>query len=106
MTSNSGDSSASHTALLLLHVFVSAETCLLNRSIATAVRATFPTVVCGHYIATAVSLPPQFLIRANTPQSVSFLWDISRYCQYLDYTASNGRNIDELERIWKEAALA
>jgi hypothetical protein len=28
-----------------------------------------------------------------------------RCCQYLDYIESNDNTIDELERIWKEAAV-
>jgi hypothetical protein len=46
--------------------------CLHSRSIATAVRVTcrdtYSTVACGHYLATAVSLTPQFLLSVNTPQ--------------------------------------
>jgi hypothetical protein len=58
---------------ILLRVFISVETCLLSCSIATAVRVTSfcdnsALVACGHYLATAVSLAPQSLLLANTPQ--------------------------------------
>jgi hypothetical protein len=33
-------------------------------------RDTSSIVACGHYLATAVSLPPQFLLWANTPQYI------------------------------------
>jgi hypothetical protein len=49
----------------------SLRTFILNRSTATAVRVTYrdnsSTVLCRHYLATAISLPPQFLHWANTP---------------------------------------
>jgi hypothetical protein len=51
---------------------LSPRTCLPNRSIATSVRVTYrdPSSfdVCGHYLATAVSLALQFLPWANMPQ--------------------------------------
>jgi hypothetical protein len=47
----------------------SQHTCLPNRPTATAVcvmyRDTSSIVSCGHYLTTAVSLPPQFLLWAN-----------------------------------------
>jgi hypothetical protein len=39
-----------------------------------SIRDAFLCCVCtGHYLATSVSLPPQFLLWANTPQYVSFM---------------------------------
>jgi hypothetical protein len=69
-----GKDRTENTAPILLRVFVSAETCLFNSSLATAVgvtsrMVTIPsTVAWGHYLATAVSLSPQFLLWANTTQ--------------------------------------
>jgi hypothetical protein len=56
-----GTDRTENTALLLLRAFVSAETCLINRSTATNVRVTSRIVtiplllICGHYLAAAVS---------------------------------------------------
>jgi hypothetical protein len=62
------------TALLLFHVFLSAEICWLNCSITTAISVTSrfvrirSLVACGRYLATAVSLVPQFLLWTIRPQ--------------------------------------
>jgi hypothetical protein len=48
--------------------------CLTNRSTAMALRVMYrvtpPLFACGHYLAVAVSLPPHFLLGANTLQYV------------------------------------
>jgi hypothetical protein len=48
------------------------------------------------------------LLRLFTVMKASVLssWVILQRRQYLDYIASNGRMIDELESIWKEAVVA
>jgi hypothetical protein len=71
-------SERTHRELRLQHLFyccvTSPRTCLPSRYIATAVHVTYrdttSIVACGHYLATAVSLAPQFLLRANTPEYV------------------------------------
>jgi hypothetical protein len=67
-------SERTHRERRLQHLFyccvTSPRACLPSRPIATAVRVTyrdnFSIVVCRHYLATAVSLAPQFLFWANT----------------------------------------
>jgi hypothetical protein len=68
-------SGRTHRERRLQHLFyccvTSPRTSLPNRSTATVVRVkyhdTSSIVACGHYLATAGSLPPQFLLWANTP---------------------------------------
>jgi hypothetical protein len=39
------------------------------------------------------------------PQLVFISWVMLRRRQYLDYIVSNGKAIDEFERIWEEAIV-